>query len=490
MLCPVTNSPSPQRDPWSEQLRWTDAVGTAALIRNKELSPSEAVDAAIERLEALEPRLQLLASQNVDRARIQAAGELPDGPFRGVPFLLKDAVQHSEGDPYRHGIGALADTSWRSPKDGELTRRYRQAGFVFLGRTKVPELTMSSTTEPLAYGPAHNPWSLNHSTGGSSGGSAAAVAAGIVPAAHGNDMGGSIRIPASCCGLVGLKPSRDRTSHAPFRGEYWGPLTYEHVLTRTVRDSAAVLDATAGAVPGDLHTAPPPARAWLEEVGADPGTLRVGVMVDLPSGGPVDPACVAAAREVADLLASLGHKVDEFSGASLANVEGSGAMGRMIGVGIAAEVAEWEQRLSITIDDLEPMPKALVAAGRATSALDLVGAYDAIAIWSRQIAAACADIDILLTPTMAITPPLLGTLSGDQPLEQAIPGWAAMTGFAIPFDVSGQPAISLPLAWTDGGLPIGIQFVAGFGREDLLFQLAGQLEQARPWAQKRPPINA
>ena len=173
-----------------------------------------------------------------------------------MPFLLKDAVQHSEGDPYGHGLASLKGISWRSPHDTELARRYRQSGLVLLGRTKVPELTMSSTTEPLAYGAAHNPWSLERSTGGSSGGSAAAVAAGIVPVAHGNDMGGSIRIPASCCGAVGLKPSRDRTSFAPDYGEYWGPLTHEHVITRTVRDSAAVLDATAGPVPGDLHMAP------------------------------------------------------------------------------------------------------------------------------------------------------------------------------------------------------------------------------------------
>jgi amidase len=486
---PVTNPPASgeRRAAWSDELRWTDAVGTAQLIRSGKLSAAEAVDAAIERLEALEPQLALLASQSVDRARIQAAGELPDGPFRGVPFLLKDAVQHSEGDPYHHGIAALADSAWRSPHDTELTRRYRQAGFVLLGRTKVPELTMSSTTEPLGYGPAHNPWSLTHSPGGSSGGSAAAVAAGIVPVAHGNDMGGSIRIPASCCGLVGLKPSRDRMSLAPDHGEYWGPLTYEHVLTRTVRDSAAILDATAGSVPGDLHVAPLPSRPWLDEVSADPGKLRIGVMLDLPNGGPVDPVCAQAARDAADLLVSLGHRVEEIKGASLAGQAGAAAMSTIIAVGLAAEITQWEQRLSITIDELEPLQAAMVAGGRVASAVDLVRAVDALAAWSRQIVNACSGFDVLLCPTMAIPPPLLGTLSGDRPLEEAIPGLSAMSGFAIPFDVSGQPAISLPLSWYDG-LPIGVQFVAGPGREDVLFRLAGQLEQAQPWAQKRPPI--
>ncbi len=473
----------------SDELLWNDAVGLAELVRTEKVSPAELVDASIERLEALEPKLSLLVSDSFERARKEAAGALPDGPFRGVPFLLKDAVQHSEGDPYGHGLPSLKGISWRSPHDTELARRYRQSGLVLLGRTKVPELTMSSTTEPLAYGPAHNPWDTGRSTGGSSGGSAAAVAAGIVPVAHGNDMGGSIRIPSSCCGAVGLKPSRWRTSFAPDYGEYWGPLTHEHVITRTVRDSAAVLDATAGPVPGDLQMAPPPARPWLSEVGADPGKLRIGLMLDLPNGGPVDPECVRAATDTAALLEELGHHVEPFSGACLTNEPGSMGMSTLIGVGLASEVVKWEQRLGITMDDLEPMPAAMVAAGRATSALDLVRAVDAFAAWSREIAALTGAFDVLLSPTMAILPPLLGTLSGDQPLEQCFAGWGAMCGFALPFDVSGQPAISLPLHVSESGLPIGIQLVAAYGREDLLFRLSGQLEQASPWAGRRPDIT-
>ncbi|HEX4017143.1 MAG TPA: amidase family protein [Frankiaceae bacterium] len=473
----------------SDDLHWSDAVGMAELVRSGAASPSELVDAAIERLEALEPQLQLLVSDSFERARKEAAGGLPEGPFRGVPFLLKDAVQHSEGDPYGHGLASLKGISWRSPHDTELARRYRQSGLVLLGRTKVPELTMSSTTEPLAYGPAHNPWALDRSTGGSSGGSAAAVAAGIVPVAHGNDMGGSIRIPASCCGAVGLKPSRWRTSFAPDYGEYWGPLTHEHVITRTVRDSAAVLDATAGSVPGDLQSAPSPARPWLQEVGADPGKLRIGLMLDLPNGAPVDPECAAAATATATLLEELGHSVDPFSGASLTNEQGSAGMSTLIGVGLASEVVRWEQRLGITMDDLEPMPTAMVAAGRAASALDLVQATDAFAAWSREIAALTGVFDVLLSPTMACLPPLLGRLSGDQPLEQCFAGWGAMCGYALPFDVSGQPAISLPLHTSASGLPIGVQLVAGYGREDLLFRLSGQLEQALPWSSRRPPLR-
>ncbi len=475
--------------PPSQELLWNDAVGMAALVREGSVSASELVDAAIERLEALEPQLQLLVSESFERARKEATGSLPDGPFRGVPFLLKDAVQHSEGDPYAHGLPSLKGNSWRSPHDTELAHRYRQSGMVLLGRTKVPELTMSSTTEPLAYGPAHNPWALDRSPGGSSGGSAAAVAAGIVPLAHGNDMGGSIRIPSSCCGVVGLKPSRWRTSFAPDYGEYWGPLTHEHVITRTVRDSAAVLDATAGPVAGDLQMAPPPARPWLSEVGADPGKLRVALMLDLPNGSPVDPECIRAATETAALLEELGHTIEEFSSASLVNEQGSAAMSTLIGVGLASEVVKWEQRLGLTMDDLEPMPTAMVAAGRVASALDLVQAVDAFAAWSRQIAAATGGYDVLLSPTMAILPPLLGTLSGDQPLEQCFAGWGAMCGYAMPFDVSGQPAISLPLHESEAGLPIGIQLVAAYGREDVLFRLSGQLEQARPWAGRRPALS-
>ena len=473
--------------PWSDELRWTDAVGQAELVRTGRVSPAELVNAAIERLTALNPKLDLLVSDSFERARAQAAGELPDGPFRGVPYLLKDAVQHSEGDPYSHGLAALKDNAWRSPHDTELARRYRQAGLVLLGRTKVPELTMSSTTEPLGWGPAHNPWALDRSPGGSSGGSGAAVAAGIVPAAHGNDMGGSIRIPASCCGLVGLKPSRDRNSLAPDHGEYWGPLTYEHMITRTVRDSAALLDASAGSVPGDLHSAPPPSRPWGEDVAADPKRLRVGVFLDLPSGGAVDPECAAAARSVADLLSNLGHEVVEFSGSSLASPHAA-ATTTVIGVGLASELAVWEERLAISEWNLEPLPAAMVAAGKAASALDYVRAVNQLADWSRQIAAVSSSYDLLLSPTMAIQPPVLGTLSGDNPLEDILPGLGAMSGFAIPFDVSGQPAISLPLHWSPEELPIGVQFVAAHGREDLIFQISGQLERARPWANRRPPL--
>ncbi|HEX4218335.1 MAG TPA: amidase [Acidimicrobiales bacterium] len=478
----------------ANDLRWTDAVGQAELVRSGAIRARQLVDEAIERIDRLDPVIGALVTRRFDQARSEADALTLEGaptggqPFAGVPFLLKDAVQHSEGDRYQHGMGFLRDNPWRSPGDTELTRRYRAAGLIVLGRSKVPELTISPTTEPLAFGPTCNPWDPGRSPGGSSGGSAAAVASGMVPAAHGNDMGGSIRIPASCCGLVGLKPSRDRTSLAPDLGEYWGPLTHEHVLTRSVRDSAAILDATAGPVPGDLHRAPPPEGPWLDEVGRDPGRCRIGLVVDRPSGGPVDEECITAVEDAARLLEDLGHDVAPLAGGALFDSDGMAGVSTVIAAGIARDVGMWEERLGASATDLEPMPAAVVEAGRSLTAIQLIDAVDAIARWSRAIEAASATFDVLLSPTMAIVPPKLGTLSGDLPLADVFPGWSAMSAFALPFDASGQPAISLPLSWTAGGLPVGVQLVAHYGREDLLFRLASQLEVARPWADRHPAI--
>jgi amidase len=310
----------------------------------------------------------------------------------------------------------------------------------------------------------------------------------MVPVAHGNDMGGSIRIPASCCGLVGLKPSRDRTSLAPDFGEYWGPLTHEHVVTRTVRDSAAILDATAGAVPGDLHMAPPPARPWVEEIGRDPGRLRIGLVVETPSGSPVDPLCAGAAMAAARRLEAIGHQVAQLDGSSLFDREGSEAMRTIIAAGIARDVRRWEERLGAAVGEMEPMPALMVEFGQSVTAIQLVDAVDGLARWSRAVAAATSAFDVVLSPTMAILPPELGTLSGDNSLADMASGLSGMTSFAIPFDVSGQPAISLPLSWAPTGLPIGVQFVAPYGREDVLFRLASQLEEAEPWADRRPDM--
>jgi amidase len=475
-----------------DDLCWIDAVGQADLVRSGEVTAIELTESAIERIERLDPIIGALVDRRFQRARSEARSNEGGAPLSGVPFFLKDAVQHSEGDRYQHGMQFLRDHPWTSPKDTELTRRYRAAGLILLGRTKVPELTVSPTTEPMAFGPTRNPWDLNRSAGGSSGGSAAAVACGMVPVAHGNDMGGSIRIPASCCGTVGLKPSRDRTSLAPELGEYWGPLTHEHVLTRSVRDSAAVLDATAGPVAGDLHMAPPPVRPWTEEIGEDPGRLRVGLVVEQPSGGPVDPECAEAATNAGHLLERLGHHVEVFVGSGTVLIDdlGLAAVHTVIAASVARDVAMWENRLGARVVDMEPMPAALVEIGRSLTASQLIDAVDELGRWSRRIAAASGTFDVLLTPTMAIVPPELGTLSGDNALVEMLSGLSAMVCFAIPFDVSGQPAISLPLSWTPTGLPIGVQLVAPFGQEDLLFRLASQLEAAQPWKDRHPEVAA
>ncbi len=471
-----------------DELHWVDAMGQAELVRSGEVSAAELTELAIARIERLDPSVNAVVFRRFERAREEAAAGNNGAPFGGVPFLLKDAVQHSEGDRYQHGMHFLRDHPWTSPHDSELTRRYKAAGLVVLGRTNVPELTLSPTTEPLAFGPTRNPWSPSHSAGGSSGGSAAAVASGMVAVAHGNDMGGSIRIPASCCGLVGLKPSRDRTSLAPDSGEYWGPLTHEHVLTRTVRDSAAMLDASAGAVPGDLHGAPPPARPWVEEIGRYPGRLRIGLIVDTPSGSPVDPRCADAATGAAGRLEACGHHVAELGGSTLFDQEGPEAMYTIIAAGIARDVRRWEERLGAAVDEMEPMPARMVEFGQSVTGIQLVDAVDRLARWSRKVAAATAAFDVVLTPTMAILPPELGTLSGDTAPADLAAGLSAMTSFAIPFDVSGQPAISLPLSWAKNGLPIGVQLVAAYGREDVLFRLASQLEEAQPWADRHPDL--
>jgi amidase len=466
---------------------YVDALGQAAAVRAGDVTPAELVEGAIARIEELNPVLGAVVHERFDRARAEARGPLPDGPLRGVPFLLKDAVQHSAGDRYQHGMRLLRDHAFVSPADTELTARYRRAGLVQLGRTTVPELTVATTTEPLAHPPARNPWDLTRSAGGSSGGSAVAVASGMVPVAHGNDMGGSIRIPASCCGLVGLKPSRDRTSPAPLHGEYWGPLTHEHVLTRTVRDSAAVLDATAGPVAGDLHSAPPPRRPWLDETLTDPPRLRVGLTTDRPDGIAVDAECRRAAEEAAALLARLGHDVEPFDATALRDDDGYSAFSTLLAVAVAHDVRHWQQ-VTRRQAELEPLPALLEQLGRDVLATDLVAATDRLATWGRRVAAATAAVDVLVTPTMAVLPPPLGRLSGDVPLDEALPGAIDMSVLAIPFNVSGQPAISLPLHRTPDGLPVGVQLVAAYGREDLLLSLSAQLERATPWAQHRPEL--
>ena len=473
-----------------------DATAQAALVRERQASPRELVDAAIARIEKLNPRLNAVITPLFEKARAAAdARNLPDGPFRGVPFLLKDLICHSAGDPYHAGMRFLRDARWVEPEDSHLAARFRAAGFVFLGKTNTPELGPVPTTEPVAYGPTRNPWDTSRSPGGSSGGSAAAVASGMVPAAHANDGGGSIRIPASECGLVGLKPSRGRTSLGPDLGESWAGMAVEHVVTRSVRDTAAILDAVAGAMPGDPYTAPPPARPFREEVGAAPGRLRIGLRVSAPGGElEVHPECVAAARETARLLESLGHRVEESHPGALDDPEVGRASVMVITAWTARDLDYWSQRIgrSIGSRDVEPMVWGIAEMGRGVSAVEYVRAVEYMQAFTRYMASWWADgFDLLLTPTLLEPPPPLGQF--DATPEDPMRGFArggAFVPFTIPFNVTGQPAISLPLHWSADGLPIGVQLAAAYGREDVLIRVASQLEQARPWGNRRPPVHA
>jgi len=473
-----------------------DATAQAELVRSGEATPIDLVEAAIARIEALNPALNAVITPLFDKARAQASSaDLPDGPFRGVPFLVKDLACHTAGDPFYEGLGFLKRLEWREETDTYLAAKFRAAGFVFCGKTNTPESGILPTTEPLAFGATHNPWNLEHSTGGSSGGSAAAVASGMVAAAHANDGGGSIRIPASECGLVGLKPSRARTSLGPEFGDTMGGLVCEHVVTRSVRDTAAILDCVAGPMPGDPYAAPAPARPYLTEVGSDPGELRIGVLAFNPSGtSEVDPQCAAAAEQAGGLLESLGHHVEASHPEAIAEPDFVPNFITMWAVGNAWVLDYWTRRTgkAPTAADVEPLTWALTELGRSSSGPVYLGAIEWLQAFSRRTAAWWAGgFDVLVTPTLAELPPRLGEF--DSPADNPLAGLfraGALVPFTPVFNVTGQPAISLPLGMSDSGLPVGVQLVAAFGREDLLIQVASQLENAAPWSDRRPPTSA
>jgi amidase len=473
-----------------------DACALAKLVRDGAASPIELVDDAISRIEKLNPELNAVIRPRYDEARREAAGQLPDGPFRGVPIVLKDLMCYSAGEEIHEGMGVLKAARYVAEHDQELTVRLRAAGFVVVGRTNTPELGIVPTTEPMAYGPTRNPWDTTRSPGGSSGGSAAAVASGMVAVAHASDGGGSIRIPASECGLVGLKPSRARVSLGPEWGDVMGGLVCELAVTRTVRDTAAVLDAVAGPAPGDPYAAPTPARPYVEEVGADPGRLRIGVQTAAFGGTETThPDCVAAAESAAALLESLGHVVEPTHVAALDDPEFVAHFVLVWAAGMAYDIDHyWPSKLgrSIGQDEVEPLTWALAEVARAATAPDFLNAREKLQAFSRQVAQWYeGGFDLLLTPTIAEPPPLLGEFDSppDNPLHGLLRA-AALVPFTPPFNVSGQPAVSLPLYWNDRDLPIGVQVVAPYGREDVLLRVAAQVEEAQPWVDRRPPVCA
>ena len=488
-----------------------DATALAALIRAGEVKPLELVDAAIARIETLDPQLNSVIHRRFDRARAEAAalgaGPDPDadaGPFVGVPFLIKDIACHQAGEPFHEGMRFLRDRQWRADSDTYLAARFRAAGLITVGRTNTPELGIVPTTEPVAYGPTRNPWDRSRSPGGSSGGSAAAVAAGLVPAAHANDGGGSIRIPASACGLVGLKPSRGRVSLGP-DASFSALVVCDHVVCRTVRDCATFLDVVAGPMPGDPYVAPPPARPYREEVSAGPGRLRVGLLTTAPAGLAVHPDCVAAAEAAGRALEALGHHVEVSHPAALDLPDWSPHFMSLWSAGVALGLDGWSSRTGAVIgaDDVEPLTWALAELARTLPTPVLLRSLDWLMRTTRLVAewwdppdsgASPASrnrgFDLLLTPTLAEPPVPLGTF--DPAPGNPLAGFmraASFTPFTPPVNVTGQPAISLPLARTAEGLPIGVQLVAAYGREDLLLRVAAQLEDATPWTNRRPPIS-
>ena len=469
---------------------WLDATAQAELVRRGDVGATDLVEAAIGRIEAVNPRLDAVIRTRFDQARAEAAGDLPDGPFRGVPILLKDLGCTVEGEATAFGIGPMRDLAW--PVTSYLAEAFRAAGFVLLGRTNVPEMGTTVTTEARSFPPARNPWDPGRSAGGSSGGSAAAVASGMVAVAHGNDGGGSIRIPSSACGLVGLKPTRARLSLGPMVGEAWAGATIDGVLTRTVRDAAGILDAISTREPGEPYYAPQLPRPLREEVGADPGRLRVGVL-DRPGadGYLDDPQCRAAVAGTARLLEKLGHHVEESAPGAMFEE----AFGRHFGTIIAADTEAtfraFEALLGRPIgeDEIEPRNAGYRRAGAALDAVAYLQSRAWFGMWARRMAHWWTSHDLLLTPTLGAPPPELGwfTAEGPQGEGRRI---VSFIPYTAQFNMTGQPAVSVPLHWTPDGLPVGVQLVAAYGREDLLVQVASQLEQAAPWHDRRPHVHA
>jgi amidase len=471
-----------------------DATAQAELVRLGQASPLELVDDAITRVEKLNGELNAVIHPLFDKARRQARGTLPDGPFKGVPVVLKDLFASIEGDPFHEGMAFLKNANWHADQTDALAQKYLDAGVIVIGRTNTPELGLVPTTEPLAYGPSCNPWDTSRTTGGSSGGSAAAVASGMVAVGHANDGGGSIRIPASCCGLVGLKPSRGRTSLAPDFNVLSDMLPVELCVTRTVRDTAGVLDAVSGPALGDTVAAPAPARPYTQEVGTDPGKLRIAFWTSNPlDTGAIHPDCVQATRDAAALLESLGHTVEEAFPSTLTDPALVNHFTVLWASTLVYACRYWERKIGreMTPDDVEPLTWTLLELGKSISAGDYIDAQNVAVGLGRGLAEWFAiGYDLLLTPTLGEPPVPLGTFqTPDEPMRGFIRA-ATFVPFTPLNNMTGTPAISLPLAWNADNLPIGVQLQAPYGREDLLLRVASQLEQAQPWADRKPPVHA
>ncbi len=471
-----------------EEFAQYDALGLAQLVKRKEVTPLELVEVVISQIEHINPSLNAVVTFMFDEARDLARGELPAGPFEGVPYLLKDLGAFCAG--VRLTMGSAFLKNFIPDHDTELVRRLERAGLIIIGKTNTPEFGLLPTTEPHFFGPCRNPWDRSKTTGGSSGGSAAAVAAGIVPMAHANDGGGSIRIPASCCGVFGLKPTRARNPLGPDLGDMYSGLIVEHAVTRSVRDCAALLDATSGPDLGDPYWAPPPARPFLEEAGLPPGQLKIAFSTTPFIEVKVHEDCAKAVKETASLCQTLGHEVEE-AAPSVNGALFTQAFMTIFSAGLAWSI----DGLSLVIGQrpsfefFEPLTWACYEMGQKHSASSYLTSLTLLQRISREVAKFFEKYDLWLTPTLAMPPVELGFFAS--PPEDPLRGFRKATEF-IPFtplaNATGQPAMSVPLYWNEDGLPIGVHFLARFGDEATLFRLAAQLEAARPWGNRRPKI--
>jgi amidase len=468
-----------------------DATDLADLVRSGKLSALELVESAIARAERMEPALSAFATPAFDQAREAARSFVPSGPFCGVPFVVKDLAASCAGLRITEGSRLLGDHV--AKRDSELVARFRRAGLIVIGLSTASELGTLPSAETLRFGATKNPWDPTRHTGGSSGGSAALVAAGVVPMAHANDFGGSIRIPAACCGLFGLKPTRARTPLGPDFGDLASGLVHQHAVTRSVRDSARLLDATRGMARGDPYSAPSPVRAYSDEVAVDPDRLRIAFYAGDLGGAPVHADCQAALRDAVALLGDLGHELIELDRVVERPDVLTGNFVAVLAAHVGSTLLHWSRVLKKAVDrDLvEPHNFALFEMGKSASSSDYLAAIQALQRIARDLAERLSEYDLLLTPTLAEPPLALGELApnADVPLMPLFRA-GAYTPFTPLANVTGCPAMSVPLYWNGAGLPIGVHFMAPFGDEAMLFRLAGQLERARPWRPRRPSLHA
>ena len=468
-----------------------DAVAQASLVRRGEVTATELVTWAIDRIERLNPALNAVITPMYEQALAAAATLKPTGPLSGVPFLVKDLITEVAGVPFSEGSRFLRGVV--SQRDSELVRRLKRAGLIIVGKTNTPEFGMAPTCEPVAFGPTRNPWDTARSTSGSSGGSAAAVASLMVPMAHGNDLGGSLRYPASACGVFGLKPTRARNPLGPEYGDAVAGWACEHALTRTVRDSAVLLDATAGPSLGDPYGLPRPAVRFADEVGADPGRLRIGYTARTPEGIPAHPDCVAALDDAVRLCASLGHDMIETELPGLTPEVGS-AIGTVFMAATGWIIEYWIRRLDRrpADDELEPLTRAYWERSQQVTAAQYLLAVEDCQAYARVVAAWLSGIDVWLTPTLSTPPALIGEITStpQEPLRALEAGGKTVAYAGVVANLTGNPAMSMPLYWNEQGLPIGVHFLGRYGDEATLFRLASQLEIARPWTTRQPPNAA